>query len=323
MGMKKAAEVVCSIGLALVWTACSTHQPAVPTPNFVAWSQDTHTETDPKRVCVLPFTNKTGRKEMAGLVRKSFAGHLSIKRFADAELYEIDKKLPQNWGQLPARALGQTLDCQVLVYGLVSKASRTYLGIYSGISLDGSILVIDAQTGKSLLEEAYATRFRSGGLPLSLIGIVPSAVLNLRTMTDEQMVRAVDDLGRHLAAAVPDVPEAESRDDAAPAELPRPVGPSPAAKSAASPLVALPESRADSYRVQVAAFRSSSEARHAVQLLRDEGYQPKISESADSENSWHRVVVGPFPSVAEARQESTKIQQLFPFSPVVKSLAVP
>jgi hypothetical protein len=302
--MERTTELVCGIGLALVCAACSPQKPAVATPNFTAWSQDTRPETNPKRVCVLPFANRTGKKEISGLVRESFAGHLSIKRFVDAELYEIDEELPDNWDQLPARSLGQTLGCQALVYGLVSKASRTYLGIYSGISLDGGILIVDTQTGKSLVEESYSTRFRSGGLPLSPIGVLLSAILNLRTITSEQMVRAVDDLARHLAAAVPDLPEVGAGDDA---EL---------AQSAVS--VA---SAHDAYRVQVAAFRSSSEAQHAVQLLRDEGYQPQITPANDSENPWHRVVIGPFPSVAKAQQISFAIQQILPFSPVVNMAA--
>ena len=302
--MKKVAEVAWGIGLALVCVACSPQKPTRPTSNFVAWSQDTRPETNPKRVCVLPFTNQTDKQDIGALVRESFAGHLSIKRFVDAELHDIDEELPDNWEQLPARSLGQTLGCQALVYGLVSKASRTYLGIYSGISLDAGILIVDTQTGKSLVEESYSTRFRSGGLPLSLIGIVPSAILNLRTITGEQMVRAVDDLARHLAAAVPDLPEARTENDA--------VGADGAVSVAAV---------RDAYRVQVAAFRSSREAQHAVQLLRDEGYQPQITPVHDSENPWHRVVIGPFPSVAKAQQISFAIQQALPFSPVVKMVA--
>ncbi len=303
-GMKKAAAVVCSLGLALVCTACSPQKPTPPTPNFIAWSQETGPETSPKRVCVLPFTNQTDKQEITGLVRESFAAHFSIKRFVDAELHEIDKELPDNWDQLPARSLGQRLGCQALVYGLVSKASRTYLGLYSGISLDAGILIVDTQTGKSLVEESYSTRFRSGGLPLSLISAVPSVILNLRTMTREQMVRAVDDLARHLAAAVPDLPEVAAGDNAAGAD---------GAVSAAS--------AGDAYRVQVAAFRSSSGARHAVQLLHDEGYQPQMTPANDTENPWYRVVIGPFPSAAKAQQISFAIQQALPFSPVVKMFA--
>ena len=96
-------------------------------------------------------------------------------------------------------------------------------------------MIVDIETGKSPADESYLTRFRSGGLPLSLIGIVPGALLSGRTITNGQMVRAVDDLARHLVARVPDLLE---------------IGPlHGVAESVASP--------GDAYRMQVAAFRSS------------------------------------------------------------------
>ena len=130
------------------------------------------------------------------------------------------------------------------------KGKPDLFGHLSGISLDGGILIVDIETGKSPVDESYPTRFRSGGRPLSLIGVVPGALLSLRTITNGQMVRAVDDLARHLVASVPNLLK---------------IGPlHGVAESVAS--------AGDAYRVQVAAFRSSSEAQHAVQFLRAEGY---------------------------------------------------
>ena len=93
-----------------------------------------------------------------------------------------------------------------------------------------------------------------------------------------------------------------------------------AAALESSPVSVPQASRASSgsYRLQVAAFRSPDEAAYAVQLLREKGYQPEITASLDMENRWHRVVIGPFPSVATAEQVSAAIQQALPFSPIVK-----
>lgn len=310
--MKERGVVVCGLVLALVNASCSTPKTAIQTPTFAAWSQESPT---PRRVCVLPFTNRTQRDDVGDLVRRSFAGHLSPKRFIDAELHEIDAKLPSHWEKIPARQMGNTLGCDALVYGIVTKANRLYLGLYSEISLEGGILVIDAETGQVLVEESHATRFRSGGIPLSPIGVVPSAVLNLWNVTEEQLVRAVDDLGRNLAATVPDLPSGRS--------VPRKtvVQANPAHLDDRRPLTA-PLSAPDAYRLQVAAFRSPSEAQHAVQLLRDRGYQPEVTKPADTENPWHRVTLGPFPSATQARLVGLQIEQVLPFSPVVKSLAM-
>ena len=189
--------------LVVLCTACGPREPTPPSSHFVTWSQQ---ESSPRQLCVLPFTNESGQPDVGGQVRRSFAGHLSIKRFRDVELHEIDSRLPSDWRQLPAQSLGEILGCHALAYGLVSRARRLYLGVYADIALDGGILLIETRTGRTLVKATYRTRLRRGGVPFSPLGLVAGTVLTLRHINDEQMVRAIDDLGRNLAAAVPDLP---------------------------------------------------------------------------------------------------------------------
>ena len=191
------------VWLVVLCTACGPQKPAPPSAQFVAWS---HQGARPRWLCVLPFTNETDQPEVGNQVRQSFAGHLSIKRFRDVELHEIDTNLPANWRQLPAQSLGEILGCHALVYGLVSRARRLYLGVYADIALDGGILLIETHTGRTLVKATYRTRLRLGGVPFSPLGLVIGTVMTLRHITNAQMVRAIDDLGRNLAAAVPDLP---------------------------------------------------------------------------------------------------------------------
>ena len=191
-------------GLVVMCTACGLPTPPPPA-QFVAWS---HQAASPRWLCVLPFANETDQPEVGRQVRQSFAGHLSVKRFRDVELHEIDTHLPADWRQLPAQTLGDSLGCHALVYGLVSRARRLYLGVYAEIALDGGILLVETRTGRTLVKEAYATRLRQGGVPFSPFGIAAGTVLTLRHITDAQLLRAIDDLGRNLAALVPDLPPA-------------------------------------------------------------------------------------------------------------------
>ena len=202
------------VWLVVLCTACGPHKPAPPSAQFVAWSQQ---GASPRWLCVLPFTDETDQPEVGIEVRRSFAGHLSIKRFRDVELHEIDANLPADWRQLPAQSLGEILGCHALVYGLVSRARRLYLGVYAEIALDGGILLIETHTGRTLVKATYRTRLRRGGVPFSPLGIAAGTVMTLHHITDAQMVRAIDDLSRNLAAAVPDLPPA-ARADAKTAE---------------------------------------------------------------------------------------------------------
>lgn len=195
------------LSFSLLVSACSQTTPTAPTPRFIAWSQADR--ATPKRICVLPFADKIQVPGLTNQVRQSVAGHLSIKHFADAELHEIDSRLETlgpEWQTTPAQDLGRTLSCNALVYGEVTRASRLYLALYSQLTLEANILLVDTETGQTLLQETYATKFRSADIPLSPLSIVPYAVKNLNNLSDVQMIRAVDDLGRNLANTVPDLP---------------------------------------------------------------------------------------------------------------------
>jgi cell division septation protein DedD len=330
-GVRKHTRVVAS--LALLFSACSTTKPTVPTPQFLAWS---HNQPVARRICVLPFTDQTSTPGLAGQVRRSVAGHLSVKRFSDAELFEIDDNLEKlsGWKNQPAQQIGRTLGCDALLYGEVLRAGRLYLAVYSQLTLEGAIHLVDVATGQTLLKDSYTTRFRAAGVPLSPLAVVPSAVMNLNNLTDSQMVRAVDDLGRHLADKVPDLP-VPLRVQYAPPVIQSDSAPSPSARETSQTLVEKDEKKpqvevaalsaqkssprvaSGHYRVEVAMFNSQSEAQAVARLLREKGYDPLVVELVGMQRSWHRVIVGPFSSAQEAQRTGGQIQQILPYMPVV------
>lgn len=301
----------------LLCTACATtgltpSLPPTPPAPFVSWSHQGRPE---KRVCVLPFVDHTGTVGLALHVRQSFAGQLSVKRFHDAELSQIDAQLAalaEDWRTQPAQQLGKFLDCDALIYGEVTRAGRWYLGVYSRVFLEGSIRMVDTTSGQTLVQHTYTTRFHAGGIPFSPLGVVASSVLNLRHLGETELVKVVDDLGRHLAAAVPDLPMRASR----PSTPPQPSLPTTPAEHEA------PVAAPTYYRVQVALCRSSDEARHVARLLRDKGYRPAIAEVNESGRSRHRVVLGPFASFHEASQIGARIKHALSFSPIVTRVTV-
>ena len=363
---KRIAKCVGILGFSLFALACSQTTPTVPTPNFISWSQANREA--PKHVCVLPFVDKANEPRLATQVRQSFAGHLSIKHFVDRELHDIDSRLATlgpEWQTVAAQDLGRTLGCHALIYGEVTRASRLYLALYSQLTLEGRILVVEAETGQTLVEDSYATKFRSAGLPLSPLSLVPDAVRTFTNLSDTQMVRAVDDLGRNLAAKVPDLPTAPTSQvvatvlsplEKAPRSSPPTPSPSLVGKSdlPAVQTVAQLESSAfdvpptststsskdtqpsstgsslpssiiptESYHLQVAALRTSAEAQRVVLLLRKQGYQPNVTRSVGTTPVWHRVLLGPFPSIHAAQKIGARIHSTLRFSPIVTRPATP
>ncbi|HEV8715945.1 MAG TPA: SPOR domain-containing protein [Candidatus Binatia bacterium] len=315
--------VAWGVGLALLSSACTTQAlkpavPATPTSAFARWSQS---GVPDKHICVLPFTDQSGTDGLAAYVRQSFAGHLSIKRFSDAELYEIDARLNTfggDWKTQPAQRLGQTLQCDALAYGQLTTARRLYLGLYSQLTLAGEIHIVDAATGQSLVAASYATKFRAGTLPLSPFGVVPGVVINLQNMNETQLIRAIDDLGRHLADTVPDLPAIPPGPQVTYPPSPQPSKISPPGEEVPSAA----QTEQERYQVQVASFNTPREAQHAVRLLRDKGYRPAIAESSGSPQIRHRVLVGPFPSRDAAQQVSDQIQKILRLTPLVVRTSV-
>ena len=213
---------ICGVVVCLLLSACSSSKPPIPTKNFVAWSRKAPQQK--KQICVLPFENTSHIAGLAEKVRRGVAGHISVKRFADAELYEIDATLEgfeglegsENWRLLSPQDLGHELHCDALVYGRVSRLDRLYVGVYSQLALEGTIQIVDAASGRTLVHDTYTTRFHDAGIPLSPLGFATSAVQNLRAFTDSQFIRAIDDLSRYLGSRIPDLPENISTIAAAP-----------------------------------------------------------------------------------------------------------
>ena len=326
---------ICGVVVCLLFPACASSKPPIPTHNFVRWSQKAPQQK--KQICVLPFENTSHIDGLAEKVRRGVAGHISVKRFADAELYEIDTALAglEDWRPLSPQALGRKLHCDALVYGRVSRLDRLYIGVYSQLALEGTIQIVAAASGRTLVHDTYTTRFHDVGLPLSPIGFATSAVQNLRAFTSSQFIRAIDDLSRNLAFRMPDLPEnilaitdtpnKQYPDLTKPVRIAAKQRLTPQSRSKSKqPVAPAPTSPSqDFYRVQVAAFSSHDEAQHAAKLLRDEGYTSAIAEVTGTQQAWHRVVIGPFLSVRRAREIGAQIKEQLPFEPIVTQGPLP
>lgn len=341
------------VWLSLFFAACINTIPPRPTQHFLAWSHD---RTTTKRLCVLPFLDRTQTHDLATQVRQSVAGHLSVKRFTDVELSDIDTRLTtvgKEWRNFPPQQVGTAMGCDALLYGEVTDAGRLYLALYSQLTVAATVRLVDVTTGQTLVQEAYATKFHEAGVPLSPLSIVPDIIKTWVNLSETQMVRAIDDLGRNLAEKIPDLPamlppspgqsavafaspsppplattpvngattppaahNSQPLTTVAIAALSIPAPVSSAIKNIPPPLPSRPATQ-EQYRLQVAAFRTYEDAQRMVRLLRDKGYPAMIAQTGASEKMWNQVVLGPFPSRAAALKIGLAIRKIAPLSPVV------
>ena len=310
---------VWGIGM-LLWGSACARTATVPAPSvlqpssiFAAWTA--HGRPD-KRMCVLPFTNRTKSEGLADRVREGIFGRLALKRFTDVDLRELDARLntlPEAWEKLSPHQLGHALQCEALVYGEVTEASNVYVGVYAQLTLAGRIQLVETASGQTLVSDHHTTKFSTGSLPFSLLEVVPNAVLNLRIFTSEQSLRAVDDLARNLADKIPDLPPSGPGTIIA-----SPASSAPDESRQEKPLLPIDFTTApDQYRVQVAAFSQQGEARHIARRLRDEGFQPMVVTVATDDRLSHKVMLGPFPSLDVAQETGARVQQRLHIAPMI------
>lgn len=286
--------------LSLCLVACTHTILTRPNLHFLAWSQD---RTTTKRLCVLPFLDRTNMPGIAAQVRQSVAGHLSVKHFTDIELSDIDTRLTtvgKAWRNFAPQQIGHAIGCDALLYGEVTDAGRLYLALYSQLTVAAEIRLVDVATGHPLVQESYATKFREAGVPLSPLSIVPDVVKTWMNLSETQMKRAIDDLSRNLASRVPDLPVPPT---AAPGQgalasttptLP-PIAPTPAHAVTTVPLVLTPQPQPLPI-VDVATLSVP------VPLLGTTTEKPLLPSSRPASQDQYRLQVAAFRAYDDARR---------------------
>ena len=166
--------------------------------------------TAPRTIAILPFSAQTGTPALAHMVRESFYGNLSRRRFQDVEMDRIDRVVADTALDVAApvtpailRELGLRLGCDAVVTGTVTEFERLFMGVYSQLSVGAAIAVYDTHDGRRLWADHHTARLHDGSLPLNPLEIPLSGVRSGWNLRESQIGRAVDDLARTLADRLP------------------------------------------------------------------------------------------------------------------------
>jgi len=144
--------------------------------------------------------------DRAERVRRSFYSHLSPQKKRDVELALVDHviaSLPKNNLQ-DYREIGNQLQCDALLVGVVTEYDQGYFGLYSRVSVGAEVKLISASSGQILWEGHHVAESHGGSVPLTPIGAALSIVSAISNVQSEQVYRVTDDLARRLVATIPD-----------------------------------------------------------------------------------------------------------------------
>ncbi len=249
-------------------------------------------EPGPKTLVILPFDSPPEEPDIGPLVRTALYSHLSPKNYRDVEPNRVDQLLGLTdeesdigWQGLSPAELGSLLRADFLIYGRVLNYKRTFLGIYSQIVLTVGLEMVSCRTREGVWQKTLTKRSHDGGVPFSLLEVIPAALRSGLHMKQERTVGLVDRVSREIAA-----------------EIPEPLPPLPARQC---------------FELQVASFLDPEKADVAVRQFEEEGTSGRIELVTLDGRVYHRVLLGPFSSAGEAERARSRIMEVTAFRPIL------
>jgi len=168
-----------------------------------------YTATAPRTVAVLPFANQTDHVGIGEEVRRSFYNHFSSLPYRDTELLRVDEWLggrQEAMDRAPDLAAWRGRGVDAVVIGTVSKVKKTFLGLYSRVSVTAEFRMVATRTGEELWHCVHTAAEGGGGVaidPINAAEKVLSASLNMR---EAAVQKVVTELAQQAVATVPTPP---------------------------------------------------------------------------------------------------------------------
>jgi hypothetical protein len=164
----------------------------------------------PRMVAVLPFQNETQETGIANQVRRAFYNHFSSKPYTDVELNIVDEKIihlekstGKNILDLKPHEICQSIGCDGLIYGRVTDYKKVYAVAYSQLGVEAEVWMVNTRTGKEVFRIKDSVRYHEGGVPMSPLSIIMTAVSTAMNIREIQQVRMVNELAYKFNEKIP------------------------------------------------------------------------------------------------------------------------
>lgn len=164
----------------------------------------------PRIVAIMPFQNETEEIGIANQLRKTFYNHFSSKTYRDIELLVVDEKivhLEKSSGksilQLTPEEVCKGLECDGIIYGKVTDYKKVYAGVYSQLGVEAEVWMLNTRTGKEVFKIKDSVRYHEGGVPISPLGAIMTAVSTAMNIREIQQVRVVNELCYKFVEKIP------------------------------------------------------------------------------------------------------------------------
>ena len=188
-------------------TGCA---PTLKVEQYGKGSKEINQDEFPRQVAVIPFTNETEEPGLDVLIRRNFANHFSSKAYLDVKLPIVDEKLihlekasGKAVKDTTPQELAAALGVDGLLFGKVTDYKKVYTGVYSQLSVEAEVWLVNARTGQELFRLRESVSYHEGGIPLSPLSVVVTVVSTAMNLRDIQKVRMVNELCYKFMEKIP------------------------------------------------------------------------------------------------------------------------
>lgn len=227
------------------------------------------TDNTPKRVVVMPFYNHTQKEGLEIAVRESFYNHFSSKNFHDIELHEVDgciqpleKRYARPWQDISVAEIGEFFNADFIIYGHITSFRKIYLLLYSQMTLEVEVQMIDATTGNVLFSETVEKNLCNGDIPLSPLSIFSVAFRSGLNIQEDRIIDLADKVSKVLVERIPE------------------------------PSLSTEEFLG--VTIQVASFSEKERALQTIKELEKKGFDLRMEKVIFKNKVWYRVLGGPY-----------------------------
>ncbi len=168
-------------------------------------------KSPPKKVAILPFINRTKKKEASKLLRRSFFNHFSSLHYKDQELFLTDQiflekgvVVEEKMTAQEAVRLGKVLGVDAVIRGEITDYDRLYAVVYSNVSVGMECQMFSTKDGSILWEAKHVVRHHGMGFSIDPISVAITALKNVWQIRDSKFIVLADKLARELVKTIPD-----------------------------------------------------------------------------------------------------------------------
>lgn len=165
--------------------------------NTKAWTPE------PNCVIVMPLNTPQFDSKQNSIVRRGLYAHLAPKGYRTPKMSDVDALIARK-SNIKINEISEALQCNYIMSGEITEFNKEFFIVYSEVNIGAKVNLKRVSDQKILWEANYTASLKDGGLPLSPLAATSSVFMAGKNLADEQTLRAVDDLSRHLMNTLPD-----------------------------------------------------------------------------------------------------------------------